>query len=166
MIFSKEAKIDIPQWQVVASKKSGRQFFLTSSENSCIFGMYFVPAMACEVSIIWPWYTELNDTIIHGIIQNKSNGVRTINAISLEFVPFYRTSTCSFELLLLKSSSDIHTFQFQTIIYRSFGQKRRFCAISTRVWRTDGRTDRRTDRRMDGRTDGWTHPLIEMQDRI
>ena len=71
MIFSLEAEIDIPQWQVVASKKSGRQFFLTSSENSCIFGMYFVPAMVCEVSIKWPWYTELNDTIIDGIIQKN-----------------------------------------------------------------------------------------------
>ena len=64
---------------------------------------------------------------------NKSNGVRTIDAIFLEFVPFYRTSTCSFELLPLKSSSDSHTFLFHTLVYRNFGQKRRFCAISTRV---------------------------------
>ena len=64
---------------------------------------------------------------------NKSNGVRTIYAISLKLVPLYRTSTCSFELLPLKSSSDSHTFLFQTLVYRNFGQKRRFCAISTRV---------------------------------
>ena len=64
---------------------------------------------------------------------NKSNGVRTIDAISLDFVPLYSTTTCSFQLLLLKSSSDSHTFLFQTLIYRNFGQKRRFCAISTRV---------------------------------
>ena len=39
-------------------------------------------------------------------LGNKSNGVLTIDAISLELVPLYRTSTCSFELLSLKSSSD------------------------------------------------------------
>ena len=50
---------------------------------------------------------------------NKSYGVWTIDAISLVLVPIYRTSTCSFELLLLESSN--------------FGQKRRFFAISTRV---------------------------------
>ena len=31
---------------------------------------------------------------------------------------------------------------------------------------TDQRTDRLTDQRTDGRTDGWTHPLIEMRERI
>ena len=64
---------------------------------------------------------------------NMSNGVRTVDAISLELVPLYRTSTCNFELLPLKSRSDSHTFLFQTLVYRNFGQKRRFCAISTRV---------------------------------
>ena len=101
---------------------------------------------------------------------NKSNGVRTIDAISLVLVPIYRTSTCSFELLLLESSSDSHTFLFQTLIHRNFGQKRRFFAISTRVWRTDGPTDRRTDGWTDVPTDGWTvgrtDPLIEMRRRI
>ena len=65
-------------------------------------------------------------------LKNKSNGVRTIDAISLVLVPIYRTSTCSFELLLLESSSDSHTFLFQTLIHRNFGQKRRFCSIPTR----------------------------------
>ena len=38
----------------------------------------------------------------------------------------------------------------------TFGQKRHFCMVSTRVWPTDGRTDGRTDRRTDGPTDGHT----------
>ena len=57
----------------------------------------------------------------------------TYHKYAVSVVPLYCTSTCSFELLLLKSSSDSHTFLFSTLIYRNFGQKRRFCAISTRV---------------------------------
>ena len=30
----------------------------------------------------------------------------------------------------------------------------------------DGRTDQRTNGRTDGQTDRWTHPLIEMRERI
>ena len=51
--------------------------------------------------------------------KNKSNGVRTIDAFSRVLVLLYRTSICSFVLLLLKSSSDSHTFLFQTLIYVS-----------------------------------------------
>ena len=58
--------------------------------------------------------------------RNKSNGVQTIDAFSRVLVLLYRTFICSFVLLLLKSSSDSHTFLFQTLIYRNFGQKRRF----------------------------------------
>ena len=75
-----------------------------------------------------------------GYQKNKSNGVRTIDAFSRVLVLLYRAFICSFVLLLLKSSVDSHTFLFQTFIYRNFGQKRRFCSISTRLWWTDGRT--------------------------
>ena len=44
----------------------------------------------------------------------------------------------------------------------SLGQKRHFCMVSTRVWRTDRRMDGRTN----GRTDRRTYPLIEMRERI
>ena len=77
--------------------------------------------------------------------KNKSNVVQTIDAFSRVLVLLYRTFICSFVLLLLKSSSDSHTFLFQTLIYRNFGQKRRFWSISTRLWRTDRPTDGRTD---------------------
>ena len=46
-----------------------------------------------------------------------------MDAISLELVPPYRTSPCSFELLPLKSSSDSHNFLFQTLVYRNFGHQ-------------------------------------------
>ena len=78
---------------------------------------------------------------------NKSNGVRTIDAISLELVPLYRTSTCSFELLL-ESSSDSHTFLFQTLIYRNFGQNGDFSRFQLVC---DGPTDRPTDGPTDGK---------------
>ena len=67
------------------------------------------------------------------LLNNKSNGVRTIDAFSRVLVVLYRTFICSFVLLLLKSSSDSHTFLFQTLIYCNFGQKRRFFTISLRV---------------------------------
>ena len=109
--------------------------------------------------ILIPWRKQQSDKArIH---RNKSNGVRTIDAFSRVLVLLYRTFICSFVLLLLKSSSDSYTFLFQTLIYRNFGQKRRFWSISTRLWRTDGPTDRRTDHQTDRRTDGRTHPLIE-----
>ena len=79
------------------------------------------------------------------VMRNKSNGVRTIDAFSRVHVLLYHTFICSFVLLLLKSS-DSHTFLFQTLIYRNFGQKWRFCSISTRLWRTDGQTNEPTDR--------------------
>ena len=66
--------------------------------------------------------------------------------------PLYRTLTCTsvLLLLLLKSSSDSHTFLFQTLVYHNFYQKRRYRTISTHV------------RWMEGLMDGRTHPLIDM----
>ena len=85
---------------------------------------------------------DWNDSVQKKRLKNKSNGVRTIDAFSRVLVLLYRTFICSFVLLLLKSSSDSHTFLFQTLIYRNFGRKRRFSCL----------TDQRTDGRMDGHT--------------
>ena len=49
--------------------------------------------------------------------------VWTINTFLLVFVPLYRTCTCSFVRLILRSSSDSHTFLFQTLIFLNFGEK-------------------------------------------
>ena len=48
--------------------------------------------------------------------KNKSNGVRTTDAFSLVLVQLYHTFTCSFVLLICKSSSDCPTFLFQALI--------------------------------------------------
>ena len=69
----------------------------------------------------------------------------TYHKYAVSVVPLYCTSTCSFELLLLKSSSDSHTFLFSTLIYRNFGQKRAILTCLTQM-----------DQWIDRQTDGWT----------
>ena len=135
------------------------QFWLTSIAGSMVDqektgwcwlnteGFHVVSEAGYEKELLASGGEDL-DLRISTLYQNKSNGVRTIDAIFLKLVPLYRTSTCSFELLPLKSSSDSHTFLFQTLVYRNFGQNRRFQLVC------DGQTDRRT------------HPLIEIRDRI
>ena len=68
----------------------------------------------------------------------------TYHKYAVSVVPLYCTSTCSFELLLLKSSSDSHTFLFLTLIYRNLVKNGDF-----NLCETDGPMDRPTDGWMD-----------------
>ena len=68
----------------------------------------------------------------------------TYHKYAVSVVPLYCTSTCSFELLLLKSSSDSHTFLFSTLIYRNLVKNGDFNSCET-----DGSMNGPTDRWMD-----------------
>ena len=88
-------------------------------------------------------------------VTNYPNRFWTIHAFLLVLVHLYRTFTCSFVLLLLKSNSDSHTFLFQSHIYLNFLSKTAFwydfnmCVMNRR---TDRKTDILTDQQTDTRS--------------
>ena len=82
-------------------------------------------------------------------VEQSSDYRRVLARTCTHFCTFF----CSFVLLLLKSSSDSHTFLFQTLIY---GNLVKTILHDFNLCVTDGRTDKQMDGQMDGPTDGQT----------